>query len=162
MIEEKKVFFINKSTNEDPEYSNLYDSGFDLRAWIIDGEGVKKNGINCVILDPLERRLIHTGIYVNLPENTELQVRSKSGQTLKKGLVVANSPGTVDNGYTGEICVIAFNISKDSIIIENGEKIAQGVICPVYYSGNVILQRLESIDKDTERGEGGFGSTGTK
>lgn len=94
----KKVKFVNKSPNEDPKYAHDGDSGFDLRAWICETDKESKlneNGEYTITLEPLERRLIHTGIYVELPENTEAQVRSRSGLSLKQGLIVANTPGTV-------------------------------------------------------------------
>jgi dUTP pyrophosphatase len=125
----------------------------DLRAWI-----------NEVYLElkPLERQLIHTGIYCEVPYGYELQVRPKSGQALKKGISVLNSPGTCDTFYRGEICVIVVNLSSENVIIENGEKIAQMVLCPVQHEGLVDLETIDEISTDTERGTGGFGHTGIK
>lgn len=96
--EMKTVKFVNKSPNEDPKYAHDGDSGFDLRAWICETDKESKlneNGEYTISLEPLERRLVHTGIYIELPENTEAQVRSRSGLSLKQGLIVANTPGTV-------------------------------------------------------------------
>lgn len=162
----KTVRFVNKSTNKDPEYAHEDDSGFDLRAWITDNdEGVRldpKTNENFITLKSLERRLIHTGLYVELPENTEAQVRTRSGLALKEGLVVANSPGTVDNLYRNEVGVIVLNTSKKSVTISNGDRIAQMVICPVYLKGLINLQKIDEVNVETERGLNGFGSSGVK
>jgi dUTP pyrophosphatase len=141
--------FTNSSDNSDPEYSKVGDSGFDLRA------SLKES----VTLKPLERKLIPTGLKFELPPNTELQVRPRSGMALKHGISVLNTPGTVDEGYRGDVGVIAVNLSNEDYTIEPGERIAQGVIM------NVIGQNISTLTKtntltDTERGEGGFGSTG--
>ena len=141
--------FINKSNNQDPEYAKEGDSGFDLRAFIEEP----------ITLKPLERKLIPTGLSFELPPNTELQVRPRSGMALKHGISCLNTPGTVDEGYRGDVGVIAVNLSNDEYIIQPGERIAQGVIM------NVIGQRLSKLTKvenlsETERGDGGFGSTG--
>ena len=159
----KTVRFVNKSSNEDPKYAHEGDSGFDLRAWITENdEGVKKNDKEqySITLKSLERRLIHTGIYVELPENTEAQIRSRSGLTLKEGLIVGNTPGTIDNKYSGEVGVIAVNLSKKSITITNGDRIAQMVIMPVYLKELINLEKIEEINTATERGTQGFGSSG--
>jgi len=141
--------FTNSSDNSDPEYSKVGDSGFDLRAYLKES----------VTLKPLERKLIPTGLKFELPPNTELQVRPRSGMALKHGISVLNTPGTVDEGYRGDVGVIAVNLSNEDYTIEPGERIAQGVIM------NVIGQNISTLTKtnsltDTERGEGGFGSTG--
>ena len=131
----------------DPNYAYETDSGFDLYSteemWVF----------------PSDRILVPTGIHVDIPDGYEIQVRSKSGLALKQGLMVLNSPGTVDQGYTGEIQVIIFNTSKDRIKIEKGQKIAQAVLCPVV-SGKWInlVEKKEINSKD--RNEKGFGSTG--
>ena len=149
----KKARFENNSPNPDPSYANPSDSGFDVRAWIEEGS---------VTLKPLERKVIHTGLYFEVPELTEIQVRPRSGNALKRGLSICNTPGTIDEGYRGEICVIAINLSNDDITIENGEKIAQCAICPVYKGETVDLIRVDKIDREaTDRKEKGFGSTGT-
>lgn len=141
--------FTNSSNNSDPEYSKVGDSGFDLRAYLTES----------VTLKPLDRKLIPTGLKFELPPNTELQVRPRSGMALKHGISVLNTPGTVDEGYRGDVGVIAVNLSNEDYTIEPGERIAQGVIM------NVIGQNISTLTKtntltDTERGEGGFGSTG--
>ena len=141
----------NKSPHENPSYAKPGDSGMDLRAWISETN---------ITLKPLERRLIHTGIYAEIPYGYEIQVRPKSGQALKKGLVVLNSPGTIDLNYIGEICVIAINLSNEPIEIMDGEKIAQMVLCPVEHEGTALITYVDEITTETERGDGGFGHTG--
>lgn len=141
--------FTNSSDNSDPEYAKVGDSGFDLRAYLTES----------VTLKPLERKLIPTGLKFELPLNTELQVRPRSGMALKHGISVLNTPGTVDEGYRGDVGVIAVNLSNEDYTIEPGERIAQGVIM------NVIGQNISTLTKtntltDTERSDGGFGSTG--
>jgi dUTP pyrophosphatase len=130
-----------------PKYAYDTDSGFDLYSteemWIF----------------PSDRRIVPTGLHIDIPDGYEIQVRSKSGLALKQGLMVLNSPGTVDQGYTGEIQVILFNTSKDKVKIEKGQKIAQAVLCPVV-SGKwvTLVERKEINEKD--RNSNGFGSTG--
>jgi dUTP pyrophosphatase len=141
--------FTNSSNNVDPEYSREGDSGFDLRAYLSES----------VTLKSLERKVIPTGLRFELSSNTELQVRPRSGMALKHGITVLNTPGTVDEGYRGEVGVIAINLSNEDYTIEPGDRIAQGVIM------NVVGQRISKLIKtetlsETERGEGGFGSTG--
>lgn len=163
--EVKTVKFVNKSQNEDPKYAHDGDSGFDLRAWICETDNESKlneNGDYTISLEPLERRLIHTGIYVELPENTEAQVRSRSGLSLKQGLIVANAPGTVDYLYRNEVGVILINLSKETVTITNGDRIAQMVICPVYLKELINLEKVEEVNTDTDRGLNGFGSSGIK
>lgn len=123
---------------------------------------VKNSAKLGVTLYPMARVLIHTGIYLEIPEGYEVQVRPKSGQALKKGITVLNTPGTADSRYRGEICVIVINLSNTSVTIEDGEKIAQMVLCPVCHEGLVDVDIVDEISTDTERGEGGFGHTGTK
>lgn len=141
--------FVNKSNNPDPEYAKEGDSGFDLRAFINEP----------ITLKPLERKLISTGLSVELPPNTELQVRPRSGMALKHGISVLNTPGTVDELYRGDIGIIAINLSNEDYTIQPGERIAQGVIM------NVIGQRISELEKvetlsETVRGATGFGSSG--
>ncbi len=141
--------FSNCSNNPDPEYANIGDSGFDLRAFINEP----------ITLKSLERRLIPTGLRFELPLNTELQVRPRSGMALKHGITVLNTPGTVDEGYRGEVGIITINLSNEDYTIMPGERIAQGVIM------NVIGQKISQLVKvntlsETERGVDGFGSTG--
>lgn len=156
--------FVNKSPNEDPQYAHEGDSGFDLRAWISEeDEGATEScGSYYVVLKPFERRLIHTGIYVELPQFTEAQVRSRSGLPLKQGLVVLNSPGTVDNRYRNEVGVVLINLSSEARIITNGDRIAQMVVMPVYAKELVQMEKVDNIDTDTDRGLNGFGSSGIK
>lgn len=157
----KDLKFANKSPNKDPEFAHLTDSGMDLYAYV-DGEDSlqDENGKRYVELKPLERSLIHTGIYFELPEFTELQIRPKSGRALKEGLSVLNTPGTVDEGYRNEVCVIAVNLSNEPIRIYNNEKVAQAVLTPVFNGKLVNLQKVEDISTETDRGTDGFGSTG--
>lgn len=154
-MEEKELKFVNKSPNQDPEYATLGSSGFDIRAWITEDNGK-------TTLKPFERKMIHTGLYFDLPEYTEIQVRSRSGLSIKKGLIVLNTPGTVDQDYTGELCVLVINLSNEDIMIENGDRIAQAVLCPVYNGYLTFLQKESEIVKETERGNGGFGHSGIK
>jgi len=136
-----------KSLNKEPEYAYPTDSGFDLRA------NTK------VTLGPLERALVPTGLFLDIPENYEIQVRPKSGLAIKKGLSVVNTPGTVDQGYTGEIQVILINLSNETHEIEIGDKIAQAVLCPVVSGNYITLKRVMDIN-DKDRSSNGFGSTG--
>lgn len=151
----KTIKIYNESPHSYPEFKHPGDSGFDLRAWI-------DNETKRIFLKPLERTLIRTGLYVQLPEDTELQVRPRSGCALKYGLSVLNTPGTVDNNYRGEICIIAVNLSNESLRINDGDRIAQAVICPVYNSYQVNMKFVEDKDEltETERGADGFNSTG--
>lgn len=160
----QKVKFANKSPNPDPLYAHEGDSGFDLRAWITGEESTIRGeeGEYGIILKPLERRLIHTGIYFELPEQTEVQVRPRSGCALKQGLSVLNTPGTVDSFYRNEVGIIAINLSNTDIKIYNGDRIAQAVLCPVYVKELVTLQKIEEVDTNTERGLKKFGSSGIK
>lgn len=139
----------SKSNSETvtPSYAYETDSGFDLYS------------TEEISIDSLERKLIPTGLHIDIPDGYEIQVRSKSGLALKEGLMVLNSPGTVDQGYTGEIQVILFNTSKQLKKIMKGQKIAQAVLCPVV-SGKWInlIEKKEINSKD--RNEKGFGSTG--
>lgn len=139
--------YVLDSSNKEPEYAYSTDSGFDLRA------------NEDVTLEPFGRALVPTGLYLDVPERCEIQVRPKSGLAIKRGLSVLNTPGTVDYGYTGEIKVIVFNMSNELQIINKGDKIAQAVVCPVLQGNEVNLVRVEQI-KDKDRNSNGFGSTG--
>lgn len=139
--------YVYKSDNQEPEYAYSTDSGFDLRA------------NETVTLEPFGRALIPTGLYLDVPERCEIQVRPKSGLAIKRGLSVLNTPGTVDYGYTGEIKVIVFNFNNESQTIYKGDKIAQAVVCPVAQGNQVNLVRVEEI-KEKDRNSNGFGSTG--
>lgn len=166
-LEKQMLKFVNKSNNEDPTFAKDGDSGFDLRAWI-DCENSNhplsfdEDGKSYTTLLPLQRTIIHTGLYFELPEFTEIQVRPRSGTSLKQGLVVLNTPGTIDEGYRGEVCVILINLSNSPVNIYNGDRIAQGVLKPVYNSYLTDLVKVGQIDEHTGRGANGFGSTGTK
>ena len=144
-----ETFFTNDSNNEDPSYSKEGDSGFDLRAYID----------SPVTLKPLQRTLIPTGLKFQLPQHTELQVRPRSGMALKHGITVLNTPGTVDEGYRGDVGIIAVNLSNEEYTIQPGERIAQGVIMTVIGSNSSKLIKKEELSS-TERGSDGFGSTG--
>lgn len=146
-LTKKPLFF--KKLNPDavsPTYAYESDSGFDLYS------------TEEVILKPFERRLVPTGLSFDIPEGYEIQVRTKSGLALKQGLMVLNSPGTVDQGYTGEVKVILFNASNEQQKVEKGMKIAQGVLSSVESGKKVAL--IEDNFEDKERGSNGFGSTG--
>jgi dUTP pyrophosphatase len=156
--------FVNKSPNENPSFSDKGSSGFDLRAWITEEtEGfLNENNKYAYVLKPLERKMIHTGLYFNIPEHCEIQVRPRSGLAIKKGLTIINTPGTIDESYTGECCILAINLSNEDIRIENGDRIAQWVLCPVYNGNAVYLGRLNAFKIETQRGDGGVGHSGIK
>lgn len=161
----KTLKFVNKSSNPNPEFADKGSSGFDLRAWITQDNGGQwdENFQNFTeVLKPFERKLIHTGIYFDIPNSCEIQIRPRSGLAIKKGLTVINTPATIDESYTGECCVLLINLSNEEIVIENNDRIAQAVLCPVYNGHEVSLVRIEEIKKETERGDGGFGHSGIK
>ena len=139
--------YINDSENTNPEYAYESDSGFDLRS--TEEIWVQANN----------RKLIPTGLRFDIPLGYEIQVRSKSGLALNQGLMVLNSPGTVDSGYQGEIKVIIFNTTNERIKIEKGQKVAQAVLCPVLCGKWVDLIKVDNID-EKDRNDNGFGSTG--
>jgi dUTP pyrophosphatase len=142
-----KTKFVNKSENKNPTYAKEGDSGFDLRA----NEGGT--------LKSLERRLVPTGLYFELQEGYELQIRPRSGLAYKNGITVLNSPGTVDTGYRGEVKVLLVNLSNDDFTWEKGERIAQGVITSRVSTDFGELEEVKEL-AESERGFGGFGSTG--
>ncbi|AGC76670.1 dUTP pyrophosphatase [Nonlabens dokdonensis] len=142
------IKIINKSAHALPHYETEASAGMDLRA----------NIDAAVILQPLERAIIKTGLFIELPIGTEAQVRPRSGLAAKKGITVLNAPGTIDADYRGEIGVILVNLSNESFTVENGERIAQLVIAKHERADWHEVEELSS----TERGEGGFGSTGVK
>ena len=152
-IHKLRIKFVNTSDNPDPIWAKEGDSGFDLRACLPNGEKE-------VILQPLDRMLIPTGLYFELPMGYELQIRPRSGHSFKTGLMAIL--GTVDTGYRGEIKVIMINLSKEPQKIEAGERIAQGVVASRISTEFGKLIKLESVEElsETERGAGGFGSTG--
>ncbi len=142
------VKIINKSSNPLPRYESNGAAGMDIRAFLPES----------VVLQPLERRLIPTGLYIELPQGYEAQIRPRSGLALKRGLTVLNSPGTIDADYRGEIGVILVNLSGEEQTIENGERICQMVIAREERAELVEAASLTA----TDRGEGGFGHSGTK
>jgi len=145
--------FVNKSNNPNPSFGRLGDSCMDIAAHLDEP----------IILEPMERCLIPTGLYFDLPTNLEIQVRPRSGLAINYGITVLNSPGTVDSNYTGEIKVILINLSKEPFKICNGDRIAQIVINSVPYDSNLInFDKVDKIEKTTERNEKGFGSSGLK
>lgn len=141
-----KVKIVNKSSNDLPEYSTQHAAGMDLRA----------NLTEDVVLEPLERRLIPTGLHIELPVGFEAQVRPRSGLALKTGITVLNSPGTIDADYRGEIKVILINLSAEKFVIQHGERIAQMIVAAHEI---VDWEKVEFLE-DTTRGVGGFGHTG--
>ena len=147
-----QINFVNKSDNKNPWYETVGSSGFDLRA-NLDSPMTLKSG---------EYAMVPTGLFFEIPENFEIQVRPRSGLAVKHGVTVLNSPGTVDSDYRGELKVVLINHGKDDFVIEHGDRIAQGVISTVTAKNIINLVSVNSINDDTERGTGGFGSTGTK
>lgn len=141
------IKLVNKSKYESPKYIKIGDSGMDIKANIEEP----------IILSPLERKLIPTGIFVDIPIGYEIQVRTRSGMALKQGLVVLNSPGTVDSNYTGEIGVILCNLGKEAQEISPGERIAQLVLMKIE---EAEIEEVEVIDKKSERGSTGYGDSG--
>ena len=143
-----KVKVINKSENSLPQYATPLSAGMDVRA--ANEQPIK--------IDPLQRAIVPTGLFLEIPAGYEVQVRPRSGLAAKEGITVLNAPGTIDADYRGEVCVILVNLSSEPFVVENGERIAQ-----------LVLSRHECIEWDecrslseSERGDGGFGSTGVK
>lgn len=147
-----KFGFVNESNNPDPEYATAGSSGFDLRANLESPVTIPPHGI----------KIIPTGLYFEIPENFEIQVRPRSGLAAKNGVTVLNTPGTVDSDYRGEIKVILINHSEVGFFVNHGDRIAQAVIASVIGKNFVKLNKVNNIDENTERGSGGFGSTGVK
>jgi dUTP pyrophosphatase len=143
-----KIKIVNTSRHTLPEYATVAAAGMDLRA----------NLAQPVELKPLERSLIPTGLFIQLPEGYEAQIRPRSGLAIKHGISIMNAPGTIDADYRGEIGVILVNLSNESFIVHDGERICQMVIAP--YT-QVHWESVERLD-ETERGAGGFGHTGKK
>ena len=141
-----EVKIVNKSNHRLPEYATSGSAGMDLKA----------NTTEPIVLGPLERQMIPTGLYVALPEGYEAQVRPRSGLAAKYGVTVANSPGTVDADYRGEIKVILINLSNEKFVVNPGDRIAQMVVARYE---RVEWNEVATLD-ETERGEGGFGHTG--
>jgi len=142
----------NRSNNPSPSYAKDGDSGFDLRAFLD----------KPVTLKPFERKLIPTGLYFELPVGAELQIRPRSGLSLKNGITVLNSPGTVDYGYRNEICVILINLSQEDFIVNNGDRIAQAVLVPVFGENLTDIIIVDKVSTETDRSLSGFGSSGIK
>ena len=143
-----KIKVVNRSKHKLPNYSTIASAGMDLRA---DLE-------NSIVLKPLERTIVKTGIHIELPVGYEAQVRPRSGLSLKKGITVLNSPGTIDADYRGEVMVILINLSSEDFKIDDGERIAQMVISKHEQAEWLEVNKLD----ETERGGDGFGSTGIK
>ena len=143
-----KINVMNRGHQPLPQYATSQSAGMDLRA----------NLDEPVTLQPLERRLIPTGLHIALPAGYEAQVRPRSGLALKKGITVLNTPGTIDADYRGEIGVVLINLSQEPFVVNDGERIAQMVIAR-HEQGKFV--EVEVLD-ETERGEGGYGHTGTK
>lgn len=141
-----EVKIVNKSNHRLPEYTTPSSAGMDLKA----------NTTEPIVLGPLERQMVPTGIYIALPEGYEAQVRPRSGLAAKYGVTVANAPGTVDADYRGEIKVILINLSNEKFVVNPGDRIAQLVIAKYE---RVEWDEVATLD-ETERGEGGFGHTG--
>ena len=144
----KQVKIINTSNNPLPKYATIGSSGMDLRAFIQEP----------IEMEPMQRVMVPTGLFIELPENTEAQVRPRSGLAIKQGITCLNSPGTVDSDYRGEIKVVLINLSGEVQAIQPGDRIAQ-----------MVIQQVEKIEwmlvdeiNNTNRGAGGFGSTGNK
>ena len=143
-----KVKVVNKSKHDLPNYSTIASAGMDIRA----------NIDNPFTIKPLERTIVKTGLFIEIPVGYEAQVRPRSGLAFKKGITVLNSPGTIDADYRGEIGVILVNLSSEEFVIEDGERIAQMVISKHEQANWIEVETLE----ETERGVEGFGSTGVK
>jgi len=147
-----KLSFVNKSNNEDPKYATNGSSGFDLRA----------NLSKTMIIPSGKFSIIQTGLFFNIPEGFEVQIRPRSGLAAKNGVTVLNTPGTIDSDYRGEIMVILINHGDNDFTINHGDRIAQAVLATVTANNVVKLIKVDDLSEDTERGSGGFGSTGIK
>jgi len=141
-----KVKLINKSNNPNPSYETTGSAGVDLRAFTEED----------IVIKPMERKMIHTGLYMQIPEGYEGSVRPRSGLAIKKGVTVINTPGVVDADYRGEICVLLVNLSDEDFVVKNGDRIAQMLFKQVE---RAIFAEVKELD-ETERGDGGFGHTG--
>lgn len=141
-----KIKVVNKSKHPLPAYSTEHSAGMDLRANIEED----------IILEPLQRALVKTGLYIELPEGYEAQIRPRSGLAINKGITVLNSPGTIDADYRGEICIILINLSDEKYVIKDGDRICQMVISKHERVNWICVDAL----LESNRGEGGFGHTG--
>ena len=142
------IKIINQSSNPLPSYETLHSAGMDLRA----------NLNEAIEIFPLHRTLIPTGLFIALESGTEAQIRPRSGLAFKQGITVLNSPGTIDADYRGELKVLLVNLSNETVIINHGDRIAQMIIAKYE---RTEFEQVDSLE-DTERGAGGFGSTGIK
>ena len=142
------IKIVNTSPFPLPAYETSFSAGMDLRASINDA----------VLLKPLQRALIPTGLFIELPAGFEAQIRPRSGLAFKHGITLLNSPGTIDSDYRGEIKVILFNFSEEDFIIKRGDRIAQMIVAKVYRADLIITDELN----ESKRGDGGFGHTGKK
>jgi dUTP pyrophosphatase len=143
-----EIKVINRSTNELPAYATALSAGMDIRA----------NLSESLVIKPLERRLVPTGLFLEIPDGFEVQIRPRSGLAFKHGITVLNSPGTIDADYRGEVGVLLVNLSNEPFEIQHGERIAQMVVAS--YTQAVLIETTEL--STTNRGTGGFGSTGKK
>lgn len=139
---------VNKSNNPLPKYETVLSAGMDLRAFVTES----------IVLKPMQRALIPTGLYIELEEGFEAQIRPRSGLAFKHGITVLNSPGTIDADYRGELKVLLINLSNEDFEINSGERIAQMIIAK---HDKATIEEVEELSS-TERGEGGFGHTGRK
>lgn len=144
-----KLKIVNQSNNSLPTYETVNSAGMDLRAFLPEGP---------MTLEPMQRALVPTGLYMEIPEGYEGQVRPRSGLAIKSGITVLNSPGTIDADYRGQVCVILVNLSDKSFVINNGDRIAQLIIARCEQVEPVQVETLS----ETERGAGGFGHTGKR
>lgn len=142
-----QIRIINHSDNPLPAYQTLLSAGMDIQAYLPN---------ETIVLEPMQRKLIKTGLFIELPKGFEAQIRSRSGLALKNGISVLNAPGTIDADYRGEIGVILINLSSENFEIKNGDRIAQMVIAR---HETIVWQEVQTLT-DTERGASGFGSTG--
>jgi dUTP pyrophosphatase len=140
------VKIVNQSNNPLPHYGTEMSAGMDIRAYLTEP----------VVLKPLERKLIPTGLFIELPKGLEAQIRPRSGLAVKNGITVLNTPGTIDADYRGEIRVILINLSHEDFVIENGERICQMIIA----AHETVEWNLVEVLNETQRGAGGFGHTG--
>jgi len=146
-----KLKFINKSDNPDPTFAKEGDSGFDLRA-----------NIEFDMQVPIGKvRIVPTGLYFEVKKGLEIQIRSRSGLAANKGIMVLNSPGTIDSDYRGEVKIILANFGEFPLTVTHGDRIAQGVVCPVYGEGNLDMIKVEKLS-ETQRNTSGFGDSGVK
>lgn len=142
----KPIKVVNTSNNPLPEMATVLSAGMDIRAFVS----------NPTVLHPMQRKLISTGLYFQIPEGFEVQIRPRSGLALKHGITVLNTPGTIDADYRGEIKVLLINLGTEDFVIQNGERIAQMMLAPVW---KITWEPVDELDM-TDRGEGGYGSSG--